>query len=142
MPKRATDLLAKFYLLAKNHKNLKIEKLALTYSSTNLSYSYNLRNMKMMNFCTDVCPRACVRDRETVCLRACETGRQRACVRASVRASVRAWMSVRMRAWERACVRACVRASVRASLDVCAYACERVCECVRMQRRPPVLDFS
>src|SRR6218665_3393722 len=129
MPKRATDLLAKFYLLAKNHKNSKIEKLALTYSSTSLSCSYNPRNMKMMNFCTDVCPRACVNGCLCVCVRACERAWMHVCMRACVRASVRAWMSVCMLACERAsldaCVYACVRASERASFDSCVYACVR-----------------
>src|SRR6218665_2002185 len=122
MPKRATDLLAKFYLLAKNHKNSKIEKLALTSSSTNLSCSYNPRNMKMMNFCTDVCPRACVRDRETVCLRACELG----CLCVCVRAGVVGCLCVCVCASLDACVYACVRAW----MPVCMRACELGCLCV------------
>src|SRR6218665_4001272 len=103
--------LQNFTYLLKNHKNSKMEKLALTYSSTNLSYSYNPRNMKMMNFCTDVCPRAC----ELGCL----------CV--WVRACVRAWMPACVYACVRASLDACVYACVRASLDAFVYACVRAC---------------
>src|SRR6218665_168576 len=73
---------------ARTHAYAKASKLALTYSSTNLSYSYNPRNMKMMNFCTDVCLRARQGDRVSACVHAIQGDSVRVSVRASVYVSV------------------------------------------------------
>src|SRR6218665_1912680 len=72
--------------------------------------------MKMMNFCTDVCLRACMAaERQRAWMRGC---RETVCGDTCVRGCMYTWM------------RACMRAFVRAWMYVCVDACVDACVCI------------